>query len=43
MSMWRFSRFPVLLTDVLNSLEGDHEFLLEGDVFTPDWLDRVQA
>jgi glutamine synthetase len=34
---------PGSLEEVLNALEADHEFLLEGDVFTPDvietWLD----
>jgi glutamine synthetase len=31
------------LPETLDALEADHEFLLEGDVFTPDlvetWLD----
>jgi glutamine synthetase len=34
---------PGSLTEVLNALEEDHEFLLKGDVFTPDviktWLE----
>jgi glutamine synthetase len=30
---------PGSLTEVLNSLESDHDFLLEGDVFTPDLID----
>ena len=34
---------PGTLTEVLDALEADHEFLLEGDVFTPDlietWID----
>jgi glutamine synthetase len=30
---------PGSLTEVLNALEDDHEFLLEGDVFTPDLID----
>jgi glutamine synthetase len=30
---------PGSLTEVLNTLESDHEFLLEGDVFTPDLID----
>jgi glutamine synthetase len=30
---------PGSLTEVLNSLEADHDFLLEGDVFTPDLID----
>ncbi len=34
---------PGSLTEVLNALEADHEFLLKGDVFTPDviktWLE----
>lgn len=29
---------PGSLGDVLNALEGDHDFLLKGDVFTPDIL-----
>ncbi len=34
---------PGTLTEVLDTLESDHEYLLEGDVFTPDlietWVD----
>jgi len=30
---------PGTLTEVLDSLERDHDFLLEGDVFTPDLID----
>ena len=34
---------PATLNEVMDSLEADHEFLLEGGVFTPDlietWLD----
>jgi glutamine synthetase len=34
---------PASLPEVLDTLEGDHEFLLSGDVFTPDlietWID----
>ena len=30
---------PASLDAVLNSLEKDHEFLLEGGVFTPDVID----
>ena len=30
---------PASLTAVLDSLESDHEFLLEGGVFTPDLID----
>jgi len=34
---------PTSLDAVLDSLEADHEFLLQGDVFTPDlietWID----
>jgi glutamine synthetase len=34
---------PASLPEVLDTLEGDHEFLLAGDVFTPDlietWID----
>ncbi len=38
---------PGSLEDVLNALEDDHEFLLQGDVFTKDvietWLDYKRA
>ncbi len=30
---------PATLTAVLDALEADHEFLLEGGVFTPDLID----
>ena len=30
---------PTSLGAVMNSLEADHEFLLQGDVFTPDLID----
>jgi glutamine synthetase len=37
------AQVPGSLPEVLNSLEADHEFLLAGDVFTPDlietWID----
>jgi len=29
---------PATLSEVLDALEADHEFLLEGDVFTPDLI-----
>jgi glutamine synthetase len=36
-------KVPVSLDDALDALEGDHEFLLKGGVFTPDlietWID----
>jgi glutamine synthetase len=32
-------RFPGSLPEVLDALEADHEFLLEGDVFTQDLID----
>ena len=32
---------PASLDAVLDSLEGDHAFLLEGDVFTPDFIDEL--
>lgn len=31
---------PSSLTEVLDALEADHEFLLKGDVFTPDLLEE---
>ena len=38
---------PATLDDALNALETDHEFLLRGDVFTPDvistWLDNKRT
>ncbi|HEY2701420.1 MAG TPA: type I glutamate--ammonia ligase [Pseudonocardiaceae bacterium] len=33
------AQVPASLDAVLNSLEGDHDFLLEGGVFTPDLID----
>ena len=39
----QISQVPGSLTDVLDALEADHEYLLEGDVFTEDlvqaWID----
>ena len=38
---------PGSLGEVLDALEADHEFLLRGDVFTPDlietWIDYKRA
>jgi glutamine synthetase len=34
---------PGSLSDVLDSLEAGHEFLLKGDVFTPDLLEAYIA
>jgi glutamine synthetase len=34
---------PGSLADVLDALEADHEFLLQGDVFTPDILEAYLA
>ena len=34
---------PGSLDAVLKALEGDHEFLLKGDVFTPDLLESYIA
>jgi glutamine synthetase len=34
---------PGSLGDVLDALEADHEFLLKGDVFTPDLLEAYIA
>jgi glutamine synthetase len=31
---------PASLDEALNALETDHEFLLKGDVFTPQLIDR---
>jgi len=33
-------RLPASLDEALNVLEGDHQFLLKGDVFTQDVVDR---
>ena len=30
---------PASLEEALDALEADHEFLLKGDVFTPDVID----
>ncbi len=35
----KIKQVPGSLSDVLNALEADHEFLLKGDVFTSDLLD----
>jgi glutamine synthetase len=35
----KIKQVPGALGDVLDALEADHEFLLKGDVFTPDLLD----
>jgi glutamine synthetase len=35
----KIKQVPGSLSDVLNALEADHEFLLKGDVFTPDLLE----
>ncbi len=35
----QIKQVPGSLADVLNALEADHEFLLKGDVFTPDVLE----
>jgi glutamine synthetase len=39
----KIKQLPGSLSEVLDALEKDHEFLLEGDVFTPDlietWID----
>ena len=34
---------PGSLAEVLNALEADHDFLLKGDVFTPDLIDTYIA
>jgi glutamine synthetase len=34
---------PGSLAEVLNALEADHDFLLEGDVFTPDLISTYTA
>ncbi len=33
-------RLPGSLDEALEALEGDHDFLLKGDVFTQDVIDR---
>src|SRR3989441_13119964 len=39
----KVAKAPGSLNEVLDALENDHDFLLKGDVFTPDlievWLD----
>jgi glutamine synthetase len=35
----RITNTPGSLSDVLDALEADHEFLLKGDVFTPDLIE----
>jgi glutamine synthetase len=35
----KIKQVPGSLSDVLDALEADHEFLLKGDVFTPDLLE----
>jgi glutamine synthetase len=35
----KIKQVPGSLSDVLNALEADHEFLLKGDVFTTDFLE----
>jgi len=35
----KLKQVPGSLSDVLDALEADHEFLLKGDVFTPDLLE----
>jgi len=35
----KIKKLPGTLTDVLNALEADHDFLLKGDVFTRDVLE----
>ena len=41
------NQVPATLTDVLDRLEADHDYLLAGDVFTPDlietWIDMKRA
>ena len=41
------NQVPGTLTDVLDRLEADHDYLLAGDVFTPDlietWIDMKRA
>ena len=41
------NQVPATLTDVLDRLEEDHDYLLAGDVFTPDlietWIDMKRA
>ena len=39
----QIKQVPGALGDVLDALEADHEFLLKGDVFTPDLLEAYIA
>jgi glutamine synthetase len=39
----KVKQVPGSLGEVLNALEADHEFLLKGDVFTPDLLEAYIA
>ncbi len=39
----KIKQVPGSLGDVLNALEADHEFLLKGDVFTPDFIETYIA
>ena len=45
--MAKLKQVPGSLPEVLDALEADHEFLLKGDVFTPDliemWLDYKRS
>ena len=36
---WRIKMVPGSLEEALNALENNHEFLLQGDVFTQDVID----
>jgi glutamine synthetase len=37
--MARVPKAPGTLDEALDALQGDHQFLLEGNVFTPDVID----
>jgi len=39
----KITNTPGSLSDVLDALEADHEFLLKGDVFTPDLIEAYVA